>query len=1125
MTPEQKFFIKENVMRMIEADLSLAEVLHIKDGVSRLVVEIVKREWPQHWPTLLNELDSLCSKGETQTEMVMFILLRLVEDVVLLQTLEQPQRRKEIYAALTANMEQIFAFLLQLLERHYKAYVESNGQASQHYKVCQAVLNTFTAFIEWVSMSHIMANDKYLIRCLCHLLSDDRLRLNAAECLLAVVSWKAGKVVDRAQLLVLFDTDMMAPLFQAAEKANAKALLAGEEEHYNFLKKMVQILAELGGQLAAVWIADTKPWNKRPSNLDVYLNALLAFSGHPSQTVNMMTNELWNKFFRHPEISKDEIFQTYIPKWVATVMKKSVKVGYPTRTDHPSCAYSLLDFDTDHEFTIFFAKYRIHLFEGVRHISSQMSPAVPYAYTEEWLKQVLSHGAVLATPCAVDSPAYLELEAISLCLEAILSKLSSSQLETILSAALVLAKACIDYSSGDPTLTSVLLSCISSLFPAITARADAMLLLPMMNKIFACITFTGGAAGVADISKGTQMLRRHGCALLVKMSSRQPRALLPMFDHLQDTIVQMRAREQVLRSEFSTLVEALVLVSNEFANYQTQSAFLKAISEPVCIKFRNLQLAFESPEVLMEFIGLTKPAGAGEASPQHQENRSELQFTLNFIMAVMRRSACPADIGVCRAGGFVISEVGGIVSLRNPAWDVFASVLRHILSLAKTMNVLWSPESIAKFHPDFAKVLEMQEAERNNLCEVGNREENRETKTKTPLSRIQTFVLETFENNYHVLNQLCSSFGLEFYQQPELACGLVGTVFSGLHIVPDFRLRIVNRFAKALVNKCPKSCYSAVLAPILQSFLPYMYDRLTERWKYLATLRESPSFDEDNTDSKEVLDDVVCRHLAREYLDVVKAILTSGGGSDIAVSAFGNSENGENQNDNAATVSKSNGHGAPQLSELGALVLQHEALGQGVIMTLVEAVQWPDSLSSIRASNLLELVLPPLVRNGRLGDADAQRIYYSILRAIHELGRHEGNYIALMQLAIMAYETMRPKYPVIADVLAQVPGCNQEDLKRFDQRIMQAHAQGLNPASSAKSGEKAKKDMFKKLIAQFIVKDVSNLFKHDVVIKNLPCLQLLKPPRQKTPSVDETEKSDIGIGALFGSATATANGR
>ena len=31
----------------------------------------------------------------------------------------------------------------------------------------------------------------------------------------------------------------------------------------------------------------------------------------------------------------------------------------------------------------------------------------------------------------------------------------------------------------------------------------------------------------------------------------------------------------------------------------------------------------------------------------------------------------------------------------------------------------------------------LQEAERNNMCEVGNREDNRETKTKTPLSRMQ----------------------------------------------------------------------------------------------------------------------------------------------------------------------------------------------------------------------------------------------------------------------------------------------------------------------------------------------------------------------------------------------------
>ena len=34
---------------------------------------------------------------------------------------------------------------------------------------------------------------------------------------------------------------MMAPLFAAAEKANAKALMAEDERDYNFLKKLVQV--------------------------------------------------------------------------------------------------------------------------------------------------------------------------------------------------------------------------------------------------------------------------------------------------------------------------------------------------------------------------------------------------------------------------------------------------------------------------------------------------------------------------------------------------------------------------------------------------------------------------------------------------------------------------------------------------------------------------------------------------------------------------------------------------------------------------------------------------------------------------------------------------------------------
>lgn len=37
---------------------------YIKDGIARLVVEMVKREWPQQWPNFLQELTDLAQVGK-----------------------------------------------------------------------------------------------------------------------------------------------------------------------------------------------------------------------------------------------------------------------------------------------------------------------------------------------------------------------------------------------------------------------------------------------------------------------------------------------------------------------------------------------------------------------------------------------------------------------------------------------------------------------------------------------------------------------------------------------------------------------------------------------------------------------------------------------------------------------------------------------------------------------------------------------------------------------------------------------------------------------------------------------------------------------------------------------------
>lgn len=41
----------------------LEEETYIKDGLAKIVVEMVKREWPQQWPSFMNELHELCKQG------------------------------------------------------------------------------------------------------------------------------------------------------------------------------------------------------------------------------------------------------------------------------------------------------------------------------------------------------------------------------------------------------------------------------------------------------------------------------------------------------------------------------------------------------------------------------------------------------------------------------------------------------------------------------------------------------------------------------------------------------------------------------------------------------------------------------------------------------------------------------------------------------------------------------------------------------------------------------------------------------------------------------------------------------------------------------------------------------
>ena len=198
------------------------------------------------------------------------------------------------------------------------------------------------------------------------------------------------------------------------------------------------------------------------------------------------------------------------------------------------------------------------------------------------------------------------------------------------------------------------------------------------------------------------------------------------------------------------------------------------------------------------------------------------------------------------------------------------------------------------------------------------------------------------------------------------------------------------------------------------------------------------------------------------------------------------------------------------LSDLGQVVMKHEGLCQDIVKTLLNALSWPDSSSSQKASILMELIIPILASNKQMNGAGAYLIMFEILKALNTMGQYEINYIHLLQLSIQAYEHLRPNHQSVADLVSNIEGIKADDFKRFDDRVLQLR----DPKE--KANDRVLKNMFKKLVGHIVGKDIAVQGKNPVVIKNLPTLQLFKT-RHKTPSLEESlgPNSELGITNLF----------
>ncbi|CAF4778163.1 unnamed protein product [Rotaria sp. Silwood1] len=306
LDPQLKLSIKERLWLLMTEHDQLP--VHLKTILVRCVCEIAKREWPQQWPLFLDELVAL-SKLNSTNDYSLLILAYLIEDVIVLQTLNSI-RKRDIQTTLLQHGTKLLEFIEYFLDL-------PNTISSSLY-----ALTMFATFLPIDIFFSTKIIDKIV-----YLLNSSIHRMKAAE-FLSVISDRRGKYEERLPLLQLFSY-----LFQNGSHYNDLYTVIKTQQSndiYDFMKQYAMVITALCDQLC--YLCGGEDLNKKTSlpeqfSNGKFLQVLLTLMQHPSIYISLYGYQMWLQLIK-ANIFQDNDYQNILPIVLRALCHSLVKQPY-----------------------------------------------------------------------------------------------------------------------------------------------------------------------------------------------------------------------------------------------------------------------------------------------------------------------------------------------------------------------------------------------------------------------------------------------------------------------------------------------------------------------------------------------------------------------------------------------------------------------------------------------------------------------------------------------------------------------------------------------------------------------------------------------------------------------------
>lgn len=217
-----KLIIKNKLIDLITNLDSRSDVKkstqYFRNNLCLTFLELVKREWPQNWPTLLTELCDISNKSYEQKDLVLTIFKFIAEEFIINENPTLPtQRRKDIVQYFNANMEFVYKLFLDCLGDTYKSIQNTDPQnvelVQKNIFLIKSCINCLINYVDWINIQLIFAKDFALITTILSLLHHQEICVDAAKCLISILNRK-GALADRKPMINILNEHLLSKIYE-----------------------------------------------------------------------------------------------------------------------------------------------------------------------------------------------------------------------------------------------------------------------------------------------------------------------------------------------------------------------------------------------------------------------------------------------------------------------------------------------------------------------------------------------------------------------------------------------------------------------------------------------------------------------------------------------------------------------------------------------------------------------------------------------------------------------------------------------------------------------------------------------------------------------------------------------